>query len=81
MSARVDRHGGENELQRQLRDLACLAVVGDRVRWVLTRDDELGDWLAQAADQWRRWADEVATRLAASGFAPDECARSSRRSP
>lgn len=76
MSARFDRHGAENELQRQLRDLICLAVAGDHVRWVLRGDDELGDWLAQAAGQWRRWGDQVATRLAASGVAPDGRVRS-----
>jgi hypothetical protein len=76
MSARFDRHAGENELQRQLRDLISLAVVGDHVRWVLPRDDELGVWLADAARQWRRWADDVAKRLAASGVAPDGRVRS-----
>jgi hypothetical protein len=76
VSARFDRHGGEHELQRQLRDLICLAVAGDHVRWVLPRDDDLGAWLADAAGQWRRWADEVATQLAASGVAPDGRVRS-----
>ena len=69
--ALVDRRGNESELQRQLRDLVCLAVVGDHVRWVLTDDDELGEWLADAAGQWREWAEQVAAHLAASEVAPD----------
>jgi hypothetical protein len=76
MSVRFDRRRDENELQRQLRDLICLAVVGDHVRWVLTDHDELGDWLAEAAGQWREWADLVATQLVASGVAPDGRVRS-----
>jgi hypothetical protein len=75
MSAHFDRRAEENELQRQLRDLICLAVVGDHVRWV-TDDDELGDWLAQAAGEWRSWADRVAKQLIASGVAPDGRVRS-----
>ena len=66
----------ESELQRQLRDLICLAVVGDHVRWVLTNDDELGDWLAEAAGEWRGWAEQVATQLVASDVAPDGRVRS-----
>ena len=73
MSARV---GYESELQRQLRDLICLAVVGDHVRWVLTDDDELGAWLAEAAGKWRGWAEEVAAQLVASDVAPDGRVRS-----
>ena len=73
---RFDRRPGENELQRQLRDLICLAVVGDHVRWVLTDDDELGDWLAEAAPQWRGWAEQVATRLVEAHIAPDGRVRS-----
>ena len=61
--ALVDRRGNESELQRQLRDLVCLAVVGDHVRWVLTDDDELGEWLADAAGQWREWAHEPSVTL------------------
>jgi hypothetical protein len=75
MSAAFDWRAEESELQRQLRDLICLAVVGDHVRWV-TDDDELGDWLAQAAGEWRSWADRVATQLIASGVAPDGRVRS-----
>jgi hypothetical protein len=70
------RSGYENELQRQLRDLISLAVVGDHVRWVLIDDDELGDWLVEAAAEWRGWAEQVARRLVASGIAPDGRVRS-----
>jgi hypothetical protein len=76
MSIPFDRQAGASELQEQLRDLICLAVVGDHVRWVLTDKGELGDWLSEAADQWRRWADRVAAQLAASGIAPDGRVRS-----
>jgi hypothetical protein len=76
MSAPSDRWVDENALQHQLRDLVCLAVVGDHVRWVLTDDDELGDWLAEAAAQWRGWAEKVATRLVESRVAPDGRVRS-----
>src|SRR5438094_10203795 len=76
MSARFDRRGDEIALQRQLRDLICLAVVGDHVRWVLTDDDELRDWLAEAAGQWRGWAEQVAAQLVASEVAPDGRVRS-----
>ena len=54
MSARHERWVDENALQHELRDLICLAVVADHLRWVLTDDDELGDWLAEAAREWRR---------------------------
>jgi DNA-binding ferritin-like protein len=70
------RRAEENQLQRQLRDLICLAVVGDHVRWVVTGDDELVDWLAQATGEWRKWADRVAKQLTASGVAPDGRVRS-----
>jgi hypothetical protein len=73
---RFDRQQSENELQRQLRDLICLAVVGDHVRWVLTEDDELGDLLAEAAGEWRGWAERVAAQLVAAGIAPDGRVRS-----
>jgi hypothetical protein len=76
MSTRFDRRAEESELQRQLRDLICLAVVGDHVRWVLTDDDELGNWLAEAADHWRGWAEQVATQLVASEVPPDGRVRS-----
>ncbi len=66
------------EIQGQLRDLLCLAVVGDHVRWVLTGDEseELADWLAEATAEWRSWADQVAKRLVALGVAPDGRVRS-----
>src|SRR6266516_2014563 len=76
MSLRFDWRRDESELQRQLRDLICLAVVGDHVRWVLTDDNELGDWLSEAVGQWRGWADRVATQLVASDVAPDGRVRS-----
>jgi hypothetical protein len=76
MSAHVVRRTEENMLQRQLRDLICLAVVGDHVRWVVTDDDELVDWLAHATGEWRGWADRVAKQLIASGVAPDGRVRS-----
>jgi starvation-inducible DNA-binding protein len=62
-----------NELQGELRDLLCLAIVGDHVRWVLAGDEvaELTQWLDDAAGQWRTWADQVAKRLVALGVAPD----------
>lgn len=76
MSARRGRWIDEDALQHELRDLICLAVVGDHVRWVLTDDDELGDWLAEAAPQWRAWAEQLAARLVASRVAPDGRVRS-----
>jgi hypothetical protein len=68
----------EDELQRQFRDLLCLAVVGDHLRWVLTDDGngDLADWLTRASGTWRDWADQVGSRLRASGFAPDGRVRS-----
>jgi hypothetical protein len=76
MSPQRERWIDENALQHELRDLICLAVVGDHVRWVLTDDDELRDWLVEAAAQWRRWAEQVATGLVASRVAPDGRVRS-----
>jgi hypothetical protein len=66
------------ELQGQLRDLLCLAVVGDHVRWVLAGDgcEALADWLAESTAVWRSWADEVAKHLVKLGVAPDGCVRS-----
>lgn len=66
------------ELQGELRDLLCLAVVGDHVRWVLTGDDapKLAQWLAESAAQWRAWADQIAQRLVSLGTAPDGRIRS-----
>lgn len=65
-----------NALQDELRDLICLAVVGDHVRWALTDDDELADWLVEAVPQWRAWAEQVASRLVESQIAPDGRVRS-----
>jgi len=76
MNAHSVRRAEENMLQRELRDLICLAIVGDHVRWVVSDDDELADWLAQATGEWRRWADRVAKQLIASGVAPDGRVRS-----
>jgi len=66
------------ELQRQLRDLLCLAVVGDHLRWVLTGGGtaQLADWLGEASPQWRTWADQVAKHLVTLGVAPDGRVRS-----
>lgn len=78
MSTGVDRSRGEDELQGELRDLLCLAVFGDHVRWVLTGDDaaELAGWLGGAIAEWRAWADQAAKQLAASGVPPDGRVRS-----
>jgi len=75
---RNDRGAAADELQRELRDLLCLAVVGDHVRWVLTGDGAaaLAEWLADAATQWRAWADRVAASLVGLGVAPDGRVRS-----
>lgn len=66
------------ELQRELRDLLCLAVVGDHVRWVLTGDEtaELTDWLTDAVARWRLLADLVAKHLVTLRVAPDGRVRS-----
>ena len=68
----------EDELQGQLRDLLCLAIVGDHVRWVLSGDGtaELAEWLTAASDTWRAWAEEIAKQLAAAGVPPDGRIRS-----
>jgi DNA-binding ferritin-like protein len=75
----LPRHAarGAVELQRQLRDLLCLAVVGDHVRWVLVDDEgELAEWLADAVPEWRALADQVAKQLVALGVPPDGRLRS-----
>jgi starvation-inducible DNA-binding protein len=74
----VDQPSTGEDLQQELRDLLCLAVVGDHLRWALTGDRaaELAEWLADAAAQWRAWADEVAKRLVTVGVAPDGRVRS-----
>jgi starvation-inducible DNA-binding protein len=78
MAPRIDHSASAKNLQEVLRDLLCLAVVGDHVRWVLADDDvtELVQWLADAAAQWRAWAEEVAKRLVVLGVAPDGRVRS-----
>jgi len=78
MSGGSDHVAAADELQGELRDLLCLAVVGDHVRWVLTGDDTvvLVRWLTDAVAQWRDWADQVAKRLATLGVAPDGRVRS-----
>jgi hypothetical protein len=75
---RTARRVAEDELERQLRDLLCLAIVGDHIRWVVTddRDGTLADWLTVAGGSWRDWADLVARQLRASGVAPDGRVRS-----
>lgn len=66
------------ELQAELRDLLCLAVVGDHLRWVLVGDEaaELADWLGEATAQWRGWADQLAKHLVSRGVPPDGRLRS-----
>jgi starvation-inducible DNA-binding protein len=66
------------ELQAELRDLLCLAVVGDHLRWVLAGDEsaELADWLTEATAQWHGWADQVAKHLVSLGVPPDGRLRS-----
>lgn len=68
----------DDDLQGELRDLLCLAVVADHVRWVLIAGEstELAVWLVEAAAQWRAWADEVARQLVTLGVAPDGRLRS-----
>jgi starvation-inducible DNA-binding protein len=78
MVERLDQTAIANELQGELRDLLCLAVVGDHVRWVLVGEErvELAQWLADSVGQWRLWADQVAIRLVGLGAAPDGRVRS-----
>jgi starvation-inducible DNA-binding protein len=78
VTERWDESATADELQRELRDLLCLAVVGDHVRWVTTGDEaaELCDWLDDAVVQWRTWADQVAKHLVTLGVAPDGRVRS-----
>jgi len=77
MSERSDQVGAD-ELQEELRDLLCLAVVGDHVRWVVTGDDTaaFAQWLADASAKWREWANQVAKHLSTLGVAPDGRVRS-----
>jgi starvation-inducible DNA-binding protein len=78
VTERCDQSAAAGELQRELRDLLCLAVVGDHVRWVVTGDEaaELAEWLANAVPGWRAWADQVAKHLVRLGVAPDGRVRS-----
>ena len=78
MSTAVDPAADDYDLQQELRDLLCLAVVGEHLRWVLRGDDaaELVEWLGGAIAEWRSWADQVAKQLAAAGVAPDARVRS-----
>lgn len=76
MSPHRDRWIDESALQHELRDLICLATVADHVRWVLTDDTELRDWLAESAAQWRSWAEQVAEQLVTSQIPPDGRVRS-----
>ncbi len=78
MTTTLERPLQADELQDELRDLLCLAVLGDHIRWVLTGDDaaELGEWLADAVPQWRTAADQLAEHLVTLGVAPDGRVRS-----
>lgn len=78
MSAQPHPGLAAEELQAQLRDLLCLAVVGDHVRWVMTGDEtaELAGWLAAATPRWRGLADQVAQHLVALRIVPDGRVRS-----
>jgi starvation-inducible DNA-binding protein len=78
MTALLDQRLAADELQEELRDLLCLAVAGDHVRWAITGEDaaELRDWLADTVPQWRALADRVAKHLVTLGVAPDGRVRS-----
>lgn len=78
MTKRPGRAGAADELQEELRDLLCLAVAGDHIRWVLAGEGtaELAGWLRGAVAQWRAWADQAADGLVACGAAPDGRVRS-----
>jgi starvation-inducible DNA-binding protein len=73
VNARRQRSVAADALQGQLRDLLCLAVVADHVRWVLTGEGtaELAGRLTVAAATWRALADQVAKQLVTMGVAPD----------
>ena len=77
----VRQSSEEGALQEQLRDLACLAVVGDHVRWVLRGPGatELAGWLAATVSAWRSDADTVARAMVQAGVAPDGRVRSLAR--
>jgi starvation-inducible DNA-binding protein len=78
VTERVDQDLTIDEMQAELRDLLCLAVVGDHVRWVVTGDEtaELAGWLTDAVARWRALADRVANHLVVLGVAPDGRVRS-----
>ena len=76
MSMPFDRQEDAERAQRQLRDLICLAVVGDHVRWVRHRRRGARRLAGEASGQWRLWADRVAHQLVAAGIAPDGRVRS-----
>lgn len=61
MTRRPDRAAAAGELQEELRDLLCLAVAGDHIRWVLAGEGtaELAGWPREAVAQWRVWADQA----------------------
>lgn len=73
MAEQSDQTSVTNEMQGELVDLLSLAVVGDHVRWVLTGDEapELAEWLIDATESWRAWADQLARQLVTLGVAPD----------
>jgi hypothetical protein len=78
MTEHFDRGLADQELQKELRDLLSLAVVGDHLRWVVVGDEagELADWLADAVPQWRALADRVSRHLVTLRVAPDRPVRS-----
>ena len=69
------RSGSEaiDPIQETLRDLACLAIVGDHVRWVLRGGDPAGfaAWLTVSTAKWRAWSDRVAAHMAHQDTPPD----------
>jgi hypothetical protein len=69
MAKRSEQAATADELQEELRDLLSLAVVGDHVRWVLVGDEVSGmaQWLANAAGQWREYAEQVSNAARGGG--------------
>ena len=80
-SEATDKERRAQALQDQLRDLLCLAVVGDHLRWVLRGDrtEALASWLRTGTDRWRRGADVVATQMRELEAAPDARVRALAR--
>lgn len=78
MVERSDQMSPARELQGELQDLLCLAVVGDHVRWVVTGDasPKFAAWLNEATAAWRAWADQLAKHIVTLGVAPDGRVRS-----